>query len=116
MHRNQVSRRCYYPKSFFEKDIVYDFLAGLNTEFDQIKVQIFGKDEIPSLNETIFLTRAKESRRGVVMEPKVVEGSTMMTTKEASWKEIGKDSSRSKDKYSIWCNYCKKLRHTKETC
>ena len=42
-------------KSFIEKDRVYDFLAGLNVEFDQVRVQILGKDEIPTLNETISL-------------------------------------------------------------
>ena len=52
-------------KSFIEKDRVYDFLAGLNNEFDQVRVQILSKDELPSLNETISLIRAEESHRGV---------------------------------------------------
>ncbi|GAV66138.1 LOW QUALITY PROTEIN: UBN2_3 domain-containing protein, partial [Cephalotus follicularis] len=47
-------------KIFIEKDRVYDFLAGLNPEFDQVIIQILGKEEIPSLEETISLIRAEE--------------------------------------------------------
>ncbi|KAK3437210.1 hypothetical protein EUGRSUZ_C01993 [Eucalyptus grandis] len=42
-------------KTFIEKDRVYDFLAGLNSEFDQVMIQILGNEEIPSLEETITL-------------------------------------------------------------
>ncbi|GAV81994.1 LOW QUALITY PROTEIN: UBN2_3 domain-containing protein, partial [Cephalotus follicularis] len=38
-------------KIFIEKDSVYDFLACLNPEFDQVIIQILGKEEIPSLEE-----------------------------------------------------------------
>ena len=51
-------------KNFIEKDQVYDFLVGLNPEFDQVRVQILGREETPSLEETISLIRAEESRRG----------------------------------------------------
>jgi len=36
-------------KTFIEKDQVYDFLAGLHFEFDQVRIRILGKEEIPSL-------------------------------------------------------------------
>ncbi|XP_022731494.1 uncharacterized protein LOC111286004 [Durio zibethinus] len=47
-------------KKFIEKDRVYDFLAGLNVEFDQVRVQILGKQDLPSLNEVISMVRAEE--------------------------------------------------------
>ena len=56
-------------KYFIEKDRVYDFLAGLNSEFDQIRVQILDKEDVPSFNEEISLIRVEESRRGVMLEP-----------------------------------------------
>ena len=31
-------------KNFIEKNRVYDFLASLNPEFDQVRVQIIGKE------------------------------------------------------------------------
>ncbi|KAI0527064.1 hypothetical protein KFK09_002660 [Dendrobium nobile] len=91
-------------------------LQNLWQELDHYRVPILGKEKTLSLNETISLIRAEESRRGVMLEPKVVESSAMVMNKESSWKEKGKDSSKSKDKDSLWCSYCKKSRHTKETC
>ena len=41
-------------KRFIERDRVYDFLAGLNSEFDLVRIQILGRPEVPSLNETVF--------------------------------------------------------------
>ncbi|KAK2975146.1 hypothetical protein RJ640_010826 [Escallonia rubra] len=32
-------------KNFIEKDQTYDFLAGLNIEFDQVRIQILGKED-----------------------------------------------------------------------
>lgn len=52
-------------KNLIEKDRVYDFLARLNVEFDQVRVQILGREEVPFLNETVSLIRAEESRRGL---------------------------------------------------
>ena len=66
-------------KNFIEKDRVYDFLAGLNPEFDQVRVQIIGKEEMPSLEETISLIRAEESRRDIMLESQTVDASTLVT-------------------------------------
>ncbi|XP_071926035.1 uncharacterized protein [Coffea arabica] len=68
-------------KNFIEKDRVYDFLAGLNVEFDQVRVQILGKERLSSLNETISLIRTEENRQEVMLEPKTLEGSAMISTK-----------------------------------
>ena len=48
-------------KNFIEKDRVYDFLVGLNSKFDQARIQILGRDETPSLEETISIIKAGES-------------------------------------------------------
>ena len=106
-------------KSFIEEDRVYDFFTGLNAEFDQVRVQILGKEEVPSLKETISLIRAEESRRGVMLESQVLEGSTMVTKLDhSSIQESGKaDLSRSSgrdNKDALWCTYCKKARHPKQ--
>ena len=66
-------------KKFIEKYRVYDFLVGLNIEFDHIRVQILGKEDLPFLNEPISMVRAKESKRGVMLETLTVEGSPMMS-------------------------------------
>ena len=48
---------------FVEKERTYDFLVGLNMEFDAVRVQILDKEDLPSLNEVISIVRAEEGRR-----------------------------------------------------
>ena len=56
-------------KRFVEKERIFEFLAGLNLEFDQVQVQVrvLGKEDLPSINETISIIRAEKGRRGVMM-------------------------------------------------
>ncbi|KAK2965727.1 LOW QUALITY PROTEIN: hypothetical protein RJ640_025453, partial [Escallonia rubra] len=65
-------------KNFIEKDRTYDFLAGLNIEFDQVRIQILGKEELPSLNEIISIINAEESRRRVMLYAQPIEESAML--------------------------------------
>ena len=51
-------------KRFMETDRIYTFLVGLNPELDLVRDQVLGKEDLPSLNETIGIIRGKEIRRG----------------------------------------------------
>ena len=108
-------------KNFIEKDQVYDFLVGLNPEFDQVRVQILGREETPSLEETISLIRAEESRRGIMLKPQTLEALALVTkneqtqTQERRKTDLLRVSGRH-DKDNLWCTYCKKPRQTKERC
>ncbi|KAL5764323.1 hypothetical protein ACOSP7_016679 [Xanthoceras sorbifolium] len=111
-------------KRFVEKDRTYDFLAGLNMEFDEVQVQVLSKEELSSLNETISIILAEEGRRGVMVENTTVESSTLVSkiasgkkaTIEQSSIEESKQPDQSKpfNRDYLWCTYCKKPRHTKE--
>ncbi|XP_040972687.1 uncharacterized protein [Gossypium hirsutum] len=113
-------------KRFVEKDRIYDFLVGLNVEFDAIRVQILVKEELPSLNETIAIVRAEEGRRGVMVENNQVDSSALVTNAvnerrfglEQPTSEDNRQIERTKsfNKDSVWCTYCKKARHTKGRC
>ncbi|KAK0577178.1 hypothetical protein LWI29_029047 [Acer saccharum] len=112
-------------RRFLEKERIYVFLAGLNIEFDAVRVQILGKEDLPSLNEAIGIIRGEESRRGVMLESKTVERSAMIM-KEAKrggssnnnnsyaggWSETAKFGSRD----PVVCTYCKKPYHTRDRC
>ncbi|XP_024023582.1 uncharacterized protein LOC112092235 [Morus notabilis] len=69
-------------KNFIEKDRVSDFLVGLNHEFDQVRVQILGRQETPSLEEMISLICADKSRRSVMLEPQALGGSALSDGQE----------------------------------
>ena len=51
-----------------ERERIFEFLAGLNMEFDQVRVQILGKESMPSLNEVFSLIKAEEGRGTVMVE------------------------------------------------
>lgn len=36
-------------KKMIEEERIYEFLGGLNSEYDPVRVQIFGKEPLPSL-------------------------------------------------------------------
>ncbi|KAJ9547058.1 hypothetical protein OSB04_019601 [Centaurea solstitialis] len=110
-------------KKFIERDRVYDFLTGLNSEFDLVRIQILGRSEFPSLNEAISLVRAKESRRGIMLESPSTENSALLTSNKTHGlvldKAVTQKANRfngQKDREELWCTYCKKPRHTKEQC
>lgn len=42
-------------KRFVEKERIYDFLVGLNLDFDAIRVQVLGMEDLTFLNETIAI-------------------------------------------------------------
>jgi hypothetical protein len=109
-------------KNFIERDRAYDFLAGLNPKFDQVRVQILGKDT-PSQEDTISLIWAKESPRSVMLEPQtIVESDLAAKTnhqengKTDLPKHPGRGNQWKENKYDLWCTYCKELRHTRVKC
>nr|XP_009774423.1 PREDICTED: uncharacterized protein LOC104224462 [Nicotiana sylvestris]XP_016490473.1 PREDICTED: uncharacterized protein LOC107810229 [Nicotiana tabacum] len=54
-------------QQLIEKERVYDFLAGLNQKYDQIRVQVLGKVPFPSLEDAYSYVQQEESRRGVML-------------------------------------------------
>ena len=103
-------------KRFVENERTDDFLAGLNIEFDAVRIQILGKEDIPSLNEVISLIRAEKGRRGVMLEPILNESSALVSLKAPYQSKGPRDEKKPTDRDSLWCTYCKKPRHTIEKC
>ncbi|KAL6315434.1 hypothetical protein AAG906_000549 [Vitis piasezkii] len=116
-------------RDFIEQDRVYDFLVGLNPEFDQVRIQILGKQEVPCFNEVVALIRGEESRRCLMLNPQNTDSSAMVagsgnnsaTNMERVLVSGNGRSSQPKTqnrdyKDNLWCTYCKKARHTRERC
>jgi hypothetical protein len=61
-------------KKYKEIERIFEFLAGLNIKFDQVRVQILGKESLPLLNEVFSLIRAEERRRIVMLDVPNIEG------------------------------------------
>ncbi|XP_043817129.1 uncharacterized protein LOC110624504 isoform X7 [Manihot esculenta] len=96
---------------YIEKDRIYDFLARLNIKFDAIRVEVLGKEELPSLNEVIAIVLAEEVRREVNAAMKNYSFEQRVSKSSGQT-----DLSKPFNKDSLWCTWCKKPRHTKEKC
>lgn len=91
-----------------EKERVYDFLAGLNPEYDQIRVQVLGREKFPSLHDAYNLVQHEDIRRPSMMPPVASDRSAFTT--------LSKISDAPLDKSELKCDYCNGIRHTRETC
>lgn len=50
-----------------EKTKPYDYLVSLNIEFDQLRIQILGRETFPPLNKLISLIRQEKSRQSLML-------------------------------------------------
>ncbi|TXG53873.1 hypothetical protein EZV62_019129 [Acer yangbiense] len=105
-------------REYVECERIFEFLAGLNAEFDQVRVQVLGKEPLPSLNEVFSIIRAKSGRRLVMLENKTGEASTLAAKGVTGLPQMGggNGAEMGRNSKGVWCNYCKKPHHTKETC
>ncbi|KAG8373611.1 hypothetical protein BUALT_Bualt11G0042300 [Buddleja alternifolia] len=113
--------------TMLERDRIVEFLAGLNPEYDQIRIQILGKKKLPSLNEVFSMIRSEEHRRIALLDESNIDKSVMISAKPVdphtrpqnlpSASMSKNSSSRQKqNREGLWCTYCRKSKHTNDTC
>jgi len=61
-------------KKYMEREMIFEFLVRINIEFDQMWVQILGKESLPSLNEVVSLIKAEEGKRIMMLDVPNIEG------------------------------------------
>ncbi|RDY09214.1 hypothetical protein CR513_06455, partial [Mucuna pruriens] len=87
-----------------ERGKIFKFLHGLNSEYDPIRVQLLGKEKLPSLFEIFFILRSEETQRSVMLDKGCFNTRSTMVTGKGFTK-----ISTSKGKPF-------RKRHTKDTC
>nr|KYP34084.1 hypothetical protein KK1_045003 [Cajanus cajan] len=100
-----------------ERGRIFKFLHGLNHEYDPIRVQILGREKLPSLSEVFFMVRGEETRRVVMLDGGISNTGSAMTTGKGVHKgaNVG-GKSFEKSNRGDYCSYCRRSGHTKETC
>ncbi|KAK8328008.1 hypothetical protein V6Z12_A11G221900 [Gossypium hirsutum] len=104
---------------------LYEFLAGLNRELDEVRGRILGRSPLPTIGEAFAEVRREEKRRLVMMgdskEPKPMtpisnrptETSALISKGPQPQKQrAGNDSGSTRP----WCSHCNRVGHTKEKC
>lgn len=108
-----------------ERNRIFEFLTGLNEEFELVCVNNLSRRTLPSLNEVYAPTQSEEIRKNVMQQyssgtPEKSslafapvfqnEGKSVFKKEKTSWKR------RPIDNNKFCCNHCGKMRHTKDNC
>uniref|UniRef100_A0A2N9GQ49 Reverse transcriptase Ty1/copia-type domain-containing protein n=1 Tax=Fagus sylvatica TaxID=28930 RepID=A0A2N9GQ49_FAGSY len=108
-----------HHKKIVEDNRIFKFLAGLNIECDEVRGRVIGRQPVPTIGDVFSEVRREESRRNVMLGKKgpgvAVESSALVAADANSSKAITYQR-RTDDKPQVWCDYCNKPRHTRETC
>ena len=108
-------------KKAIEKDHVFEFLAELNTDSDEVRGWILGKEPLPSTREVFSRVRREESQRIVMMGKSHGNASTKNSALNAEATEIAADVTNQKtqwkleEKGKVWCDFWNKpLAHRRD--
>ncbi|RVW25308.1 putative mitochondrial protein [Vitis vinifera] len=99
-------------KKKMENERAFDFLTGLNHELDDVRSRVLSRRSLPFIREVFSEVRQEENRRKVMLREHLSSGP------EASALVICGPHSGSGPRQSkrTYCEHCKKLGHTKDTC
>jgi hypothetical protein len=110
-------------KKMIEEERIYEFLGGLNSKYDLVRVQIFGKEPLPSLQEVFSYIQNEESRRSTILHPISQAQSALVGASHCTLRGDFRvqDSGRIAnttldDKDKLFCGHCNRSRHSRETC
>ncbi|XP_078441005.1 uncharacterized protein LOC144710992 [Wolffia australiana] len=116
-------------RQYILKQRIFTFLMGLNPVFESVRSQLLHREKLPSLEEAIGAILQAESRLAVSSDSQGQNSAALLTKRPEgrtnppgggtarptpSSSAVGGDGEDNRD--SLFCNYCKKRRHTKETC
>ena len=100
-----------------ERGRIFKFLHGLNFEYDPIRVQVLGKEKLPSLSEVFFIVRSEETRRSVMLDKgNSNAGFAMVSGTGPTKRTTSKEKPFTKSSCGEYCTYCKQSGHTKDIC
>ena len=97
-------------RKMVESDRIYDFLASLNKELDDVRGRLLGIKPLPQIEE-IFAEVRRECHRRVMLG-----GSTISTIETSTLATRGSDNLATSRGNKKWCDHCQKPNHTKDTC
>ncbi|XP_052209404.1 uncharacterized protein LOC127812895 isoform X2 [Diospyros lotus] len=89
-----------------EKERVFDFFHGLNSDLDEVRGRLLGTKPLPSLREVFAEVRREESRKRVMLT--ATDSHTSSALAATKREEFSRDKP--------WCEHCNKPFHTKDTC
>ncbi|GAV77003.1 hypothetical protein CFOL_v3_20475 [Cephalotus follicularis] len=90
---------------------VWDFLVGLNPEYDQVWVLALCKDPFPTLQQAYNLIQHEKSHHSIML-PSITPDRSALAISRSS---VTPNNLKSNPTEKV-CDYCGKPRHTNEFC
>ncbi|GAV78388.1 hypothetical protein CFOL_v3_21856, partial [Cephalotus follicularis] len=95
---------------------LFDFLAGLNVEFEPIRAQILSTKPLPTLEDAFSSIQSEDTRRIAMAIHAPQDRSTLYSdTTIANVVSRGKTSGTQTRPMPV-CDYCGKEKHTRDRC
>ncbi|GAV66120.1 hypothetical protein CFOL_v3_09630, partial [Cephalotus follicularis] len=95
---------------------LFDFLAGLNVEFEPIRAQILSTKPIPSLEDAFSSIQSEDTRRAAMALPAPQERSALYSDSTNANVAFRGKTSGAQARPMPLCDYCGKERHTRDRC
>ncbi|XP_073102487.1 uncharacterized protein [Elaeis guineensis] len=89
-------------QKYLEEERVQDFLYGLNSEYESVRVQLLARDILPNLGQVFSTVLSEETRRRVTSD----SNSSVRSALTVQPQQVGEKV----------CFHCKKPGHTKAFC
>ncbi|KAL5808179.1 hypothetical protein ACOSQ3_028870 [Xanthoceras sorbifolium] len=106
-------------KELVEQKRIFKFLLGLNPNLDEVRGRILVTKPLPKIREVFSEVRREESIKKVMMGSHVKTESTNPTIEIsalAARPNLYNFNDQQQRKGRPWCDHCRRLGHTKETC
>ena len=91
-----------------EQERIFDFLAGLRPEYDEVRSRLLDKNVVPDLHEVFSIIRDEESRQTVML------GSNNEPDQSAL--KVSCENTAGSKKNDQWRDFSNRNNHTRETC
>ncbi|KAI4345962.1 hypothetical protein L6164_013045 [Bauhinia variegata] len=98
-------------KEKIEKERVFQFLAGLNKDLDDVRNRILIRNPLPSTQEVFSEVRREASRRKIMLQ----EASLVLTSDSSALFSRSNGTGKGQ-KGKVICEHCKKPGHSKDVC
>lgn len=102
-----------------EQDKIFQLLANLTTEFEDVRREILMRAELPSLTTVCSIIHHEETRKRV-MNPthKVIDSQENSAHYSSTNSKSAENSKWNKEKRGLkfYCDHCRRTGHTKERC
>ncbi|KAI5340448.1 hypothetical protein L3X38_019722 [Prunus dulcis] len=99
-----------------QKDCIYDFLAGLDDEFDKIRRALLRLSPLPKFKESFTFVRKETQRLEMILKKDGKTESFVAMLSKAPDANFSLPRPTFEEKENMHCIYCNGNRHTNATC